>query len=174
MTTTPTSVWFGFRKTVSRSHTLTALTSMVTVSVTTICFYVPNIGEYVLTDPSEEAEFEAFLRSSGLAQYRGRVAPRNAFKAPRVNTVDLNMSQELPAWGPVRPTLFFNIKNLGNLLNSDWGQVQTAGFDGDDVANLISIDDNGVQTLNWNGPTRFSTNRLASQWRAQIGFRLDW
>ena len=137
-------------------------------------FYVPMPNEYVLTDPSEAADFEAFLQSSGLAQYRGQIAPRNAFKAPRINTVDLNISQELPAWGPVRATLFLNIKNLGNLLDSDWGQVQTAGFDGDDVANLISIDDNGVQTLNWNGPTRFSTNRVASQWRAQVGFRLDW
>jgi outer membrane receptor for ferrienterochelin and colicin len=137
-------------------------------------FYVPMPNEYVLADPSEAADFEAFLQSSGLAQYRGRVAPRNAFKAPRINTVDLNISQELPAWGPVRATLFLNIKNLGNLLDSDWGQVVTAGFDGDDVANLISIDENGVQTIDWNGPTRFSTNRTASQWRAQLGFRLDW
>jgi outer membrane receptor for ferrienterochelin and colicin len=135
--------------------------------------YVPMPNEYVLADPSEAADFEAFLRSSGLAQYRGRVAPRNGFKAPRINTVDLNMSQELPAWGPVRATLFFNVKNLGNLLDSDWGQVQTAGFDGEDVYRLNSLE-NGVYELDWNGPTRFSTNRTASQWRAQIGFRLDW
>ncbi len=135
--------------------------------------YVPMPDEYVLSDPSEQAEFEAFLRSSGLAQYRGRVAPRNAFKAPRINTVDLNVSQELPAWGPVRATLFFNVKNLGNLLDSDWGQILTAGFDGDDVYRLNSLED-GVYELDWNGPTRFSTNRFASQWRAQVGFRLDW
>lgn len=137
-------------------------------------FYVPNPNEYVLSDPSEQAAFETFLQSSGLSQYRGRVAPRNAFKAPRINTVDLNVSQELPAWGPVRATLFFNIKNLGNMIDSDWGQVVTAGFDGDDVANLINIDENGIYELDWNGPTRFSTNRTASQWRAQVGFRLDW
>ncbi len=136
-------------------------------------FYVPNANEYVLSDPSEAAAFEAFLQSSGLAQYRGRVAPRNAFKAPRINTVDLNVSQELPAWGPVRATLFFNVKNLGNLLNSDWGQIQTAGFDGEDVARLNGLVD-GVYELDWNGETRFFTNRTFSQWRAQVGFRLDW
>ncbi|MCX7552844.1 TonB-dependent receptor [Marinicella sp. S1101] len=135
--------------------------------------YVPLPGEYVLSDPSEAAEFETFLRTSGLAQYRGRVAPRNAFKAPRINTVDLNVSQELPAWGPVRATLFFNIKNLGNMIDSDWGQIITAGFDGNDVYRLNSIED-GIYELDWNGPTRFSTNRTASQWRAQVGFRLDW
>ena len=135
--------------------------------------YVPMPNEYVLADPSEAAEFEAFLQSSGLAQYRGQVAPRNAFKAPRINTIDLNVSQELPAWGPVRATLFFNIKNLGNMIDSDWGQIITAGFDGNDVYSLESLED-GVYELDWNGPTRFSTNRFASQWRAQVGFRLDW
>jgi len=135
--------------------------------------YVPMPNEYVLADPSEAAEFEAFLQSSGLAQYRGQVAPRNAFKAPRINTVDLNVSQELPAWGPVRATLFFNIKNLGNMIDSDWGQIITAGFDGNDVYRLNSLED-GIYELDWNGPTRFSTNRFASQWRAQVGFRLDW
>ena len=136
-------------------------------------FYVPNPNEYVLSDPAEAAAFETFLRSSGLAQYRGRVAPRNAFKAPRINTVDLNVSQELPAWGPVRATLFFNVKNLGNLLDSDWGQIQTAGFDGEDIARLNGLED-GIYELDWNGATRFFTNRTASQWRAQVGFRLDW
>ena len=83
------------------------------------------------------------------------------------------MSQELPAWGPVRATLFFNIKNLGNMIDSDWGQIITAGFDGNDVYRLNSLED-GIYELDWNGPTRFSTNRFASQWRAQVGFRLDW
>ncbi len=135
--------------------------------------YVPLPDEYVLTDPSQAAEFESFLQSSGLAQYRGRVAPRNAFKAPRVNTWDLNVSQELPAWGPVRATVFFNVKNLGNLLNSDWGKSFVGGFDGEDVYALDSYAD-GVYTLDWNGPTNLNERRLASQWRAQLGFRLDW
>jgi len=135
--------------------------------------YVPLPGEYTLVDGDDQAAFETFLQSSGLAQYRGQVAPRNAFKAPRINTVDLNVSQELPAWGPVRATLFLNVQNLGNLLNSDWGQIQTAGFDGEDVYSLESLED-GIYELDWNGETRFFTNSTASQWRAQVGFRLDW
>jgi len=136
-------------------------------------FYVPNPDEYVLTDPTQAAEFEAFLRSSGLDAYRGQVAPRNAFKVSRVNLWDLNVSQELPAWGPVRATLFFNIKNLGNLLDSDWGQVYTASFDGESIANIEGID-NGVYELDFFGAPRFFTSRSQSQWRAQLGFRLDW
>ena len=83
------------------------------------------------------------------------------------------MSQELPAWGPVRATLFFNVKNLGNLLDSDWGQVYTASFDGESIANIENID-NGVYELDFFGAPRFFTSRSQSQWRAQLGFRLDW
>ena len=136
-------------------------------------FYVPMPGEYVINDPADAADFEAYLQSSGLANYRGQVAPRNGFKAPRINTWDLNVSQELPAWGPVRATLFLNIKNLGNLLDSDWGQVYTASFDGESIANIEGIND-GVYELDYNGPARFFAVRNASQWRAQLGFRLDW
>ena len=136
-------------------------------------FYVPMPDEYTLSDPTQAAEFEAFLRSSGLEAYRGQVAPRNAFKVSRVNLWDLNVSQELPAWGPVRATLFFNVKNLGNLLDSDWGQVYTASFDGESIANIENID-NGVYELDFFGAPRFFTSGNQSQWRAQLGFRLDW
>ncbi|GAA4817422.1 Oar protein [Marinicella pacifica] len=135
-------------------------------------FYVPLPGEYILADSSESG-FEEFLQSSGLAAYRGGIAPRNGFKTPRVNLWDLNVSQELPAWGPVRATLFFNIKNLGNLLNSDWGKVYNASFDGESIASIVGIED-GVYELSFAGAPRFFTARSQSQWRAQLGFRLDW
>ncbi len=140
-------------------------------------FYVPNPGEYVLDDPTQEAAFEAFLQQSGLAQYRGQIAPRNAFKPNRVNQWDLNVQQELPAWGRVRATMYFNIKNLGNLLNSDWGQVQLGSFDGVNFIGLDGFDDQGRAILDWNGRDvdgNLFTSNFSSQWRAQVGFRLDW
>ncbi len=136
--------------------------------------YVPLPDEYVLTDPSLSGEFEDYLQSSGLAQYRGRIAPRNAFKAPRINQFDINVSQELPAWGPVRATLFFNIKNLGNMINKDWGQVYTGFYRGENGWDLDHIETDGTQVIDFSGPHSLSLGRLASQWRAQLGFRLDW
>lgn len=139
--------------------------------------YVPRVDEYVLAGNNPDpAAFEAFLRESGLDRHRGSVAPRNGFKAPRINQFDLNMSQELPAFGPVRPTLFFNIKNIGNMLDKDWGQVKTGRFDGTNIYNLNGFD-NGKYEIQWNEEDvegNLSTNRAASQWRAQLGFRLDW
>lgn len=106
--------------------------------------YVPNEDEYTLTgNNTDVAAFEAFLRESGLDAYRGRVAARNDFKAPRINQFDLNISQELPAFGPVRPTLFLNIQNIGNMIDSDWGQIYTGGFDGVDIYSLESLE-NGI------------------------------
>lgn len=140
-------------------------------------FYVPNPDEYVLDDPSQAAAFETFLQQSGLSQYRGRIAPRNAFKPNRINQWDLNVQQELPAWGRVRATMYFNVKNLGNLLNSDWGQVQLGSFDGVSIASLDGFDDQGRYILDWNGRDAGSnlfTSNFSSQWRAQVGIRLDW
>ncbi len=140
-------------------------------------FYVPNVGEYVLTDPSQSDAFETFLRTSGLDKYRGQIAPRNAFKAPRINLWDLKVRQELPEFGFGRASLFFTIQNLGNLLNKDWGQVRTAFFRGERVANLEEFDDQGRYVLDWN--TRSANginfvNRNRSQWQAQLGFRFEW
>ncbi len=140
-------------------------------------FYVPNPGEYVLVNGDDPAAFETFLSESGLDQYRGQIAPRNAFKPNRVNQWDLNVQQELPTWGRVRATMYFNIKNLGNLLNSDWGQVQLGSFDGVNIADFEGVDDQGRAILDWNGRNvdgNLFTSRFNSQWRAQVGFRLDW
>ncbi len=140
-------------------------------------FYVPNPGEYVLADGQSDADFEAFLRQSGLDQYRGQIARRNAFKPNRINQWDLNVQQELPAWGRVRATMYFNVKNLGNLLNSDWGQVQLGSFDGVSIASFEGVDDQGRAILDWNERDvdgNLFTSTFNSQWRAQVGFRLDW
>lgn len=138
--------------------------------------YVPNQGEYVLTDPSLQDDFEAFLASTGLAAYRGQIAPRNAFKAPRQNRWDLRVQQELPAWGPVRATMFFDVRNIGNLLNSDWGGVEYVPFGTSNIiGDLEEIDDQGRYVLDWDGDTNpFSTANFSSRWSAQLGFRLDW
>ncbi len=142
--------------------------------------YVPMVDEYVLADPADTQAFEAFLRESGLDGYRGQVAPKNAFKAPRINQFDIKFQQELPEMGFMRATLFFNIVNVGNLLNDDWGIVRTAAFDGENIYSLEGFDDQGRWILDWNGRDvdgNFSTadgNEFRSRWSAQLGFRLDW
>jgi hypothetical protein len=139
-------------------------------------FYVPNVDEYVLSNGDADA-FEAFLSESGLDAYRGQIAPRNSFKTPRVNQWDLKIKQELPDWGFGRATLFFSVRNLGNLLNSDWGQVYTGRFDGVQIAELDGFDADGNYVLDWNersAQENLFLSRVSSQWSAQVGFRFDW
>jgi len=135
--------------------------------------YVPMPDEYIMTDAADAAAFEAHLAATGLDKYRGQIAPKNAFKAPRINQFDLNVSQELPAWGPVRASLFLNVKNLGNLLNSDWGHVYTGYYKGESPYYLDSITEDGTYVIDWRTPYSLS-KRPDSDWRAQVGFRLDW
>ncbi len=74
--------------------------------------------------------FNAFLKSTGLIKYNGQIAPRNAFNARDVTTIDLQFTQEIPAFFPqhAKAELYAAIFNLGNLLNSNWGVTEEYGF----------------------------------------------
>ncbi len=142
-------------------------------------FYVPNVGEYVMADSREAADFEAFLVDSGLDQYRGQIAGRNAFKAPRVNLWDIKIKQELPAMGRFTATAFLSIKNVGNLLNSDWGQINISRFSGLGIADLDGFDEQGRQIIDYRARGNSVIENLQqrpvedSRWQAQVGIRID-
>ncbi len=56
---------------------------------------------------------------------------RNEFRAPNWTKVDLRIGQELPGLrGEDRTEIFMVIDNLTNLIDSDWGVLETAGFPG--------------------------------------------
>jgi outer membrane receptor protein involved in Fe transport len=103
-------------------------------------FYVPAMIGGVVTANSDPrvaytngfdlAAFNRYLQKTGLAKYAGRIAPRNAFYGKGVGTIDLHISQEIPAFVPRGSKLqvFFDIKNLGNMLNNKWGVLQQYDF----------------------------------------------
>lgn len=142
-------------------------------------FYVPNVGEYVMASANEGDDFEAFLVDSGLDQYRGQIAPRNGFKAPRINIWDIKFKQELPAMGRFKATAFLSIKNLGNLLNKDWGQVYNSRYSGVGIADLDGFDDEGRQIIDYRARGNTALENLEqrfiedSRWQAQVGIRID-
>lgn len=94
--------------------------------------YVPTVGDtkVVYAAGFDVAAFQSFLQSSGLAKYAGGIAPRNAFNNPKVTTVDLHVSQELPAFIPngAKLELFADLMNLGNLINNKWGVLEQYDF----------------------------------------------
>jgi hypothetical protein len=103
--------------------------------------YVPTAnasGQVTLTsDPKvtygagfDITDFNNFLHTTGLLKYAGQIAPRNAFRSSDVNTADIHFGQELPALFPngAKGEVYFDIINLLNLLNKNWGIDNQVSF----------------------------------------------
>lgn len=94
--------------------------------------YVPTANDprVVYGAGFDVARFQTFLENSGLSKYAGGIAPRNAFRQADVTTIDIRISQELPAFFPngAKLEVFMDVENLGNLLNDDWGVLEQYDF----------------------------------------------
>ncbi|HYC02368.1 MAG TPA: TonB-dependent receptor [Azospirillaceae bacterium] len=87
-------------------------------------FYVPaGPGDIAALNGITFDQLNSFLQRTGLDQYAGRIAPRNAFRSNPVNIVSLHAEQELPSvFEGHRAVFTIDIFNLGNLLNKNWGR----------------------------------------------------
>ena len=77
------------------------------------------------------AGFNQFLKDTGLIKYNGSISPRNAFDSRSVTDADIEISQEIPVFFPyarAKAQLFFDIFNVGNLINSNYGVLEQYGF----------------------------------------------
>jgi hypothetical protein len=67
-------------------------------------------------------QLNAFIDGDSASRnYRGKIQPRNAGRAPWYNQLDLRWAVGLPAAGRARVDFTMDVFNLLNLLNSDWG-----------------------------------------------------
>jgi hypothetical protein len=104
--------------------------------------YVPKTVGGVVTATSDPlvsyssnfnlTQFNQFLKSTGLIKYAGSVAPRNAFLSSDVTRFDLEIVQEFPAFFPshAKGQFYFDLFNIGNLLDKNWGIIKETGFPG--------------------------------------------
>ena len=77
------------------------------------------------------AGFNQFLKDTGLIKYNGSISPRNAFDSKGFTDADIELSQEVPVFFPTskaKAELYFDIFNLGNLFNSNYGVLEQYGF----------------------------------------------
>jgi hypothetical protein len=77
--------------------------------------------------------FNAFLQTTGLSKYEGKITPRNAFFSRPVGTIDVHLAQEFPAAFLGLPStgkseLYMDIQNLGNMIDPHWGVISQTGF----------------------------------------------
>jgi len=79
--------------------------------------------------PSTAQTLNDFFESSGLAKYRGKIAPRNAFNSKWFTRIDLHVAQEIPTFvGNSRIQIFADVENFTNFLNKNWGQIREYQF----------------------------------------------
>ncbi|MBI4418171.1 MAG: TonB-dependent receptor [Ignavibacteriales bacterium] len=123
------------------------------------------------------AALNAFIEQDDyLSANRGKVAERFGAVNPWFLNVDLKVLHDISFFlGPQRHTfqLSFDVLNLPNLLNSDWGIRKSASPAATSPLTLVGFDGNGNPQFNFTGPkkTYSSDPGLLSRWQAQFGIR---
>ncbi|MFO7725569.1 MAG: carboxypeptidase regulatory-like domain-containing protein [Oceanipulchritudo sp.] len=88
---------------------------------------------------SEGVAFMEFVdRTPGLREYKGQIVPRNTGRAPWIHQFDINITQEIPVWREHKLELIFNIQNVGNLINDEWGLEKRPRGSFGRAVNLVS------------------------------------
>lgn len=139
----------------------------------------PNIDWSGMSLGEPEA-FMAFINKSDLAEYKGSIAPRNAFNSPWVTTFDLHLEQEFPGVMEGHKAIFsIDIENVGNLLNDEWGIYEQEGFY--HVAQIVDASyDSGTDTYNYRDFNTWAVSgdeaaygvvTSASVWQVQFGIK---
>ncbi len=76
-----------------------------------------------------QASLETLIEGTRLKDYRGQIAAKNIARNRAFTRIDLHLEQQIPTFvGNSRITLFGDIENLPNLLNSKWGGLTQTGF----------------------------------------------
>ncbi len=145
-------------------------------------FYMPagpNDPKVRWLSTAERDAFFAFASANGLSRYEGRVLPRNSERSPWTQTVDFTLRQAIPlGWRNARAEVYFQMINLANLLNDEWGRIEevpftyrrtVAGATYDAVNNQYVYVFNG-QTLD--GVPIVADETSQSRWQAKLGMTI--
>lgn len=131
--------------------------------------YIPTVNDpnVVFASAEVEAQFNQLVSDFGLEKYRGQNVPKGHARAPWVNTLDFHFSQEVPFYFG-KFELTFDMENLLNFFDSDWGRFEDANFP---QITAINVDINDQNQFVYSGtPGADLTFRpLQSIWRMQLG-----
>jgi hypothetical protein len=149
-------------------------------------FYVPTVNDpkVVYDSPATQARIEQIINSTGLKNYRGKIAPRNAFNSKWFTKIDLHIEQELPTFvGKSKLSVFADIENLPNLINHKWGEQLRNFFPFTDVVTKVqckAVGTNACGQYQYSAPSTdsFLADQLitvngSSLYSIRIGARLS-
>ena len=137
--------------------------------------YIPTASEVSqmnFSGAGQAEAFESFIQQDDyLSENRGSYAERYGALAPWRGRWDVKVLQDIRINDKNRLQLSLDVLNIGNLISSDWGIVETPTFN---QILGVTVDSGNVPTYTFD-PDRtntFTANTSAlSRWRAQIGVR---
>ncbi len=145
-------------------------------------FYVPTgTSDPIITgDPAFLADLDSFISSTScLSAFRGSIVPRNGCQTSWVNNFSLRFLQEIGFGNDMNFDLMLDIENLGNLINDDWGRVDSYTAPSNVAPAIVDIA-GGQYVLTPNASyagtvativPRPAIARLPSVYRIQLGIR---
>ncbi|MBF7071971.1 TonB-dependent receptor [Glaciecola sp. MH2013] len=111
--------------------------------------YVPRIDDPLVnySSPEVQAEIDNFIEEYGLEGKRGQILDRNSQRSAWWTRIDLRVSQEVPGFMEGhKGEVYFAIRNLGNLINDDWGVLRQVPFEYNSAVIDATINDDGTYT----------------------------
>jgi hypothetical protein len=112
-----------------------------------------------------------------MKDHKGEVLQRNALRAPWSSQIDLRINQEILTFMGHKLEVTFDVLNLANFLNKEWGWIRTASSNPFFTTfNSFSPASTGVDAgkarYYWPNPADPSTpSNTASRWAANFGVR---
>lgn len=146
---------------------------------TKVIIQKPTAGTDLRSPEQIFDQFMQFVESNPtLREYQGQILPRNALRTPWMQILDLRLTQSIPTFNGDKIEFTFDIQNLLNLFNSDWGwqnRTTLQSITGFHSATL----NNGQYRLNFDYPSNVNSpqqgiyiiDNLFSRWRMQLGMR---
>jgi len=137
--------------------------------------YIPTVDDVnVVYGPDfDKAAFDNFVAAEGLV--RGQTTGRNAQNADWHVSFDIKINQEIPGlMEGHRGNAFFIIKNVGNMINDDWGVMKQGQFVGNRMVEMSLQDDGKYLYTSFNaGNEDQKFYKDASVWEMRVGVSYD-
>ena len=142
--------------------------------------YIPNgITDPVISPSSNAAVVQSLVNfingNSDLRDMRGSIAERNSQTDPWRSRFDIRFAQEFPGLrADDRTEAFVVVRNVGNLINEDWGLLKEHGFPGNaQLYGISGIDAQGRLIITSFSPRvdQATTINSASLWQVRLGVK---
>ena len=111
-------------------------------------FYVPTgLSDSIITgDPQFLQDLDEFITATPcLRSSRGEIVGRNNCRTGWVNTVSLRLMQEFKLPNDFSFDVTLDIENLGNLLNDNWGRVESYSAPSNVAPAAVALSGDGSQ-----------------------------